>query len=78
VQIIRNLSLQENITHKLLNDFGIKTPRFGVAKNDKDAEEVARDLLAKNYMVKAQILAGDRATGKFSNGFEGGVHSAIS
>lgn len=75
-QIIRHLSLQEHRSHKLLNDNGIKTPRFGVAKSDKDAEKIARDLLTKNLMVKAQIVAGGRGFGKFKNGFVGGIQPA--
>lgn len=75
-QIQRHLSLQENISYKILNDQGIKTPRFGVAKSDVQAEKIARDLLTKNLMVKAQVVAGGRGLGKFKNGFKGGVHSA--
>ena len=29
---------------------------------------------AKEYVVKAQILAGGRGKGHFDNGFKGGVH----
>ena len=28
----------------------------------------------KEYVIKAQILAGGRGKGTFSNGFKGGVH----
>lgn len=76
VQVSRRLSLQENISFKILNDHGINTPRFGVAKSDVDADKIARDLLTKNLMVKAQVLAGGRGLGKFKNGFKSGVHSA--
>jgi succinyl-CoA synthetase beta subunit len=75
-QAHRRLSLQENISFKILNDHGINTPRFGVAKSDVEADKIARDLLTKNLMVKAQVLAGGRGLGKFKNGFKGGVHPA--
>lgn len=74
---IRSLSLQENVAMTILNDNGITTPKFRVAKNDKEAEQGAKDLLTKNLMVKAQVLAGGRGLGRFENGFQGGVHAAI-
>lgn len=73
----RSLNLQEHISQGILNDYNIKTPRFGVAKCAPDAEKVARDLLTKNLVVKAQVLAGGRGLGTFKNGFKGGVHVAI-
>jgi len=72
----RYLNLQEHIAHTLLNENGIKTPAFGHAKSACDAESVARDLLTKNLIVKAQVLAGGRGLGQFGNGFKGGVHPA--
>lgn len=75
---VRCLNLQENISQSILNDYNIKTPRFGVAKCAPEAEKVARDLLTKNLVVKAQVLAGGRGLGTFKNGFKGGVHVAIS
>jgi succinyl-CoA synthetase beta subunit len=74
---IRNLSIQEHAAQCLLNEHGITTPKFGVAKSAKDAEKIAKDLLTKNLMVKAQVLAGGRGLGYFDNGFRGGVQSAI-
>ena len=73
----RHLNLQEHISYSLLNEYGIKTPRFGEAKCAKEAEKVARDLLTQNLIVKAQVLTGGREFGKFKNGFIGGVHTAI-
>lgn len=73
----RCLNLQENISQGILNDYNISTPRFGVGKCAADAEKVARDLLTKNLVVKAQVLAGGRGLGFFKNGFKGGVHVAI-
>jgi succinyl-CoA synthetase beta subunit len=75
-QIRRRLSIQENYSYKILNEQKINTPRYGVAKSADDADKIARDLLTKNLMVKAQVLAGGRGLGKFQNGFKGGVHPA--
>lgn len=73
---IRRLNLQENISHTILNEHCIKTPRFGLAKSASEGEKVARDLLTKNLVIKAQVLAGGRGLGKFQNGFKSGVHPA--
>lgn len=73
----RFLNLQEHVSYSILNEHGIVTPRFGEAKSAEDAERVARDLLTKNLIVKAQVITGGRKLGKFTNGFNGGVHSAI-
>jgi succinyl-CoA synthetase beta subunit len=75
-QQLRNLNLQEHISHSILNEHGIKTPSFEVARTVDEAKKIARDLSTKNLMVKAQVLAGGRGLGKFKNGFKGGVHSA--
>lgn len=72
----RSLNLQEHVSQTLLNDHCINTPRFCVANTPDDAEKVARDLLTKNLVVKAQVMAGGRGLGKFKNGFKGGVHAA--
>ncbi|KAG5671971.1 hypothetical protein PVAND_002135 [Polypedilum vanderplanki] len=77
-QQIRLLNLQENVSHKILNEHNITTPKFRVARCGKEAEEAAKDLLTKNLVVKAQVLTGGRGLGKFDNGFHGGVHAAIS
>jgi succinyl-CoA synthetase beta subunit len=75
---VRYFSLQEHVALTILNKHKIKTPRFGVAKTPYEADKIARDLLTKNLMVKAQVMTDGRDTGHFSkNGFKGGVHSAI-
>ncbi len=76
-QQFRNLSLQENVAMCILNENGVTTPKFRVAKDVKEAEQGAKDLLTKNLMVKAQVISGGRGLGRFENGFQGGVHSAI-
>lgn len=77
LQQVRQFNLQEHYSQELLNEHGITTPKFAVAKCGKEAEIVARDLLTKNLVVKAQVLTGGRGLGTFNNGFQGGVHTAI-
>ncbi|EEB11992.1 succinate-CoA ligase, beta subunit, putative [Pediculus humanus corporis] len=45
-----------------------------LVSNHDEADKVAKDLRVEEYVVKAQILAGGRGVGVFSNGFKGGVH----
>lgn len=75
-QQLRHLNLQEHVSQTLLNNHGIATPCFGNAKTADDAEKIARDLLTKNLIVKAQVMAGGRGLGKFKSGLKSGVHSA--
>lgn len=77
ITVFRGLSLQEHVALTILNQHKIKTPRFGVAKTPNEADKVARDLLTKNLILKAQVMADGRNTGHFTNCFKGGVHSAI-
>lgn len=75
-QQLRRLNLQEHVSQTLLNDHGIITPRFGNAKTAEEADKIARDLLTKNLIVKAQVMAGGRGLGKFKSGLRSGVHAA--
>lgn len=72
----RKLNLQEHVSNSILNEHGINTPRFCEVKCVSEANKAARDLLTKNLIVKAQVLSGGRSSGKFTNGFKGGVHTA--
>lgn len=76
-QQLRYLNLQEHFSQTILNEHKITTPKFKVVKSAKEAEQAARDLLTKNLVVKAQVVTGGRGLGKFDNGFQGGVHTAI-
>jgi len=76
-QQLRFLNLQEHFSQTILNEHNITTPKFKVAKSAKEAEQIAKDLLTKNLVVKAQVVTGGRGLGKFENGFQGGVHTAI-
>ncbi|XP_017140405.2 succinate--CoA ligase [ADP-forming] subunit beta, mitochondrial isoform X1 [Drosophila miranda] len=73
LQQLRNLNVQEHVSYTLLNESGIPTPRFAVAKNGKEASDIASKLKTDNLVLKAQVLAGGRGKGTFKNGLKGGV-----
>ena len=79
------MNIHEYQAKELLQKFGVATPRGEVASTPEEAERVARELgdvdLATGrvrptggLVVKAQIHAGGRGKGTFTNGFKGGVH----
>ncbi len=76
--MVRTLTPQMNIheyqAKELLDQFGVANSPGGVASNPAEAEKVARSLGTNNLVVKAQIHAGGRGKGTFTNGFQGGVH----
>ncbi|KAL9959399.1 hypothetical protein ACROYT_G032721 [Oculina patagonica] len=71
---VRWLNLQEFQSKKLMADNGVHVQRFKVAENAKEAVEIAKELNAKEFVLKAQILAGGRGKGTFTSGLKGGVH----
>lgn len=73
----RNLNLHEHMSYTFLNEAGIETPKFGVAKSKQEALDIANKLGTKDLVVKAQVLAGGRGKGTFKNGFKGGVRMAF-
>eukprot|EP00741_Cyanophora_paradoxa_P009895 tig00001718_g9585.t1 len=74
MQAVRRLNLHEHESQELMRDFGIKVPKGQVAKTPEEAEKAAKELNVQDVVVKAQVLAGGRGLGKFTNGFQGGVH----
>lgn len=70
----RYLNLHEFQSKQLMAKFGINTQPFYIAHRARDVQDFAKKLEATQYVVKAQILAGGRGKGVFSNGFKGGVH----
>ncbi|KIM48389.1 hypothetical protein M413DRAFT_230467 [Hebeloma cylindrosporum] len=70
----RFLSIHEYQSMKLLNDYGIATPKSIAAKSPQEAYDVAKNFGRDKLVIKAQVLAGGRGKGKFDNGFQGGVH----
>ncbi len=72
------MNIHEYQAKELLQKFGVATPRGKVASTPDEAEQIARELgdvaAATGLVVKAQIHAGGRGKGTFTNGFRGGVH----
>jgi len=72
----RCLNLQEYHSKNLLQQHGCNIQKFHTAKTPTEAVAGAQALIdngAPEIVVKAQILAGGRGKGTFSNGFKGGV-----
>lgn len=70
----RCLSIHEYQSMKLLNDYGIATPKSMHAKSPEEAYDVAKNFGRDKLVIKAQVLAGGRGKGKFNTGLQGGVH----
>src|SRR6266700_4091995 len=68
------MNIHEYQAKELLQKFGVATPRGKVASTPDEAEQTARELGDADLVVKAQIHAGGRGKGTFTNGFKGGVH----
>uniref|UniRef100_U5EJ13 Succinate--CoA ligase [GDP-forming] subunit beta, mitochondrial n=1 Tax=Corethrella appendiculata TaxID=1370023 RepID=U5EJ13_9DIPT len=70
---IRHLNLLEYQSKKLLDECGVAIQNFRVLEGKQDAK-ILDDFNVKEFVVKAQILAGGRGKGHFDTGFKGGVH----
>tara|TARA_R110002050_G_scaffold287616_1_gene438896 strand:+ start:88 stop:717 length:630 start_codon:yes stop_codon:yes gene_type:complete len=73
-QAVRYLNIHEYQSQDLLRKYDIAVPSGRVANSPADAEAAAKDLGVDDVVIKAQVLAGGRGKGHFSNGFQGGVH----
>ena len=67
------MNIHEYQAKQLFERFNVATPRGGPAQTPEEAERVAIGLNTPNLVVKAQIHAGGRGKGTFTNGFKGGV-----
>ena len=67
------MNIHEYQARELFEQFGVATSKGRVAFTPEEAMEAARGLGGK-IVVKAQIHAGGRGKGTFTNGFKGGVH----
>ena len=68
------MNIHEYQAKELLRKFDVATTRGRVASTLDQAEQIARELGDVDVVVKAQIHAGGRGKGTFTNGFKGGVH----
>jgi len=62
----------------LLQEAGVPTPKFGLAKSAAEARKIAEDIATNDLVVKAQVLAGGRGRGHFVNYPKGGVQLVYS
>jgi succinyl-CoA synthetase beta subunit len=68
------MNIHEYQAKQLLQKFDVATTPGRVASTLDEAEQIARELGDVEIVVKAQIHAGGRGKGTFTNGFKGGVH----
>src|SRR5881394_3813855 len=68
------MNIHEYQAKESLQKFGVATTRGKVAPSPEKAEQIAREIAPAEIVVKAQIHAGGRGKGTFTNGFKGGVH----
>jgi succinyl-CoA synthetase beta subunit len=70
------MNIHEYQARQLLSQHGVSVPPGEAVSTPDDAQRVAAQLLAdghKKLVIKAQIHAGGRGKGTFTNGFQGGV-----
>jgi succinyl-CoA synthetase beta subunit len=67
------MNIHEYQAKQLFERFNIATPKGAPAETPEEVERVAAGLNTSNLVVKAQIHAGGRGKGTFTNGFKGGV-----
>lgn len=73
----RAYNVHECDAQALMAQYGVKVARGQPATSAKEAMDVAQQMSnegVKDYVVKAQVLAGGRGKGEFLSGFKGGVH----
>ncbi len=68
------MNIHEYQARELLQKFDVATTRGKVASTVDEVEQIANELGNVGFVVKAQIHAGGRGKGTFTNGFKGGVH----
>ena len=67
------MNIHEYQAKELLRKFDVATTPGRVVSTLDEAEQIARELGDVDVVVKAQIHAGGRGKGAFTNGFKGGV-----
>jgi len=67
------MNIHEYQAKQLFERFNVATPKGAPAETPEEAENVADGLGTSSLVVKAQIHAGGRGKGTFTNGFKGGV-----
>lgn len=71
---VRWLNLHEFQSKKMMADGGVTVQRFRMAETVGDAVDISKTFKVREFVIKAQILAGGRGKGTFDTGYKGGVH----
>ena len=66
----RDLNLLEYQAKGLLQKYNVTVQDFRVAATKDEAEKITSSFPCKEYVIKAQVLAGGRGKGHFDNGFK--------
>jgi succinyl-CoA synthetase beta subunit len=74
LQSPRSMNIHEYQAKDLFEKYGVATPKGIVASTAEEAGAAARQIGGEGLVVKAQVHAGGRGKGSFTNGFKGGVH----
>src|ERR1700732_633566 len=72
-EISSDMNIHEYQAKQLFERFNVATPKGASAETPEEAEKIATRLNTSELVVKAQIHAGGRGKGTFTNGFKGGV-----
>jgi succinyl-CoA synthetase beta subunit len=67
------MNIHEYQAKQLFERFNVATPKGRPADTPEETENIAASLNTPDLVVKAQIHAGGRGKGTFTNGFKGGV-----
>jgi succinyl-CoA synthetase beta subunit len=67
------MNIHEYQAKRLLKEYGVPVPRGYAAQNSKEVETAISHLGDEKIVVKAQIHAGGRGKGTFTDGYKGGV-----
>ncbi|MGJ8673178.1 ADP-forming succinate--CoA ligase subunit beta [Rubritalea sp.] len=68
------MNIHEYQAKELFEKFGVPSPNGIVASTAEEAEAAAKAIGGSDLVIKAQVHAGGRGKGTFTNGFKGGVH----
>jgi succinyl-CoA synthetase beta subunit len=73
----RDLNLLEYQAKGLLQEYDVTVQKFRVASNATEATKIPQEFPCKEYVIKAQVLAGGRGKGTFDNGFKVCLHFLV-
>ena len=66
----RDLNLLEYQAKGLLQKYNVTVQDFRMAETEAEAKQICSAFPCKEYVIKAQVLAGGRGKGHFDNGFK--------